>query len=269
MHFVTDFAWFIFLLQITASSNVATNNCDHPLQDYKFGGSNLGWKAHLLTETKPVIFPCTYDSGGAKWVRFRVTKQEGPLDKNDEIIMLMSSGMNCGEGYQINPNDINAESILCDLKKHDVSCPAQNIRVSDTLSDPFVQTVCVIAYCRNENNACNAEIQVEFYDQFAQPSEISRPLFGMTWLDLLAWIVGLVMSSMTIGIFYGLFGKYYDMFKERRDIKKKKEKKLREKKRKEKMKNNIKNDLKKKKKKNKFNKIKPPRAPVPIIPIHS
>merc|ERR1712154_192896 len=185
----------------------------------------MGWKSSLFTETKPVIFPCKYDSGGSKWVRFRVNKKEGPLDMDDKILMLMKSGFECEEGATINPNDVEASSILCDIKEKDVTCPAQNIRVSDTVSDPFVQTVCVIAYCRNENTACNAEIQCEFYDQYAKPSEITRVVFGMTWLDLFAWIVCFVMTGVTFGIFYGLFGKYYDMIKERRELKKKKRQK--------------------------------------------
>merc|ERR1712154_603565 len=130
-----------------------------------------------------------------------------------------------------------------------------NIRVSDTVSDPFVQTVCVIAYCRNENTACNAEIQCEFYDQYAKPSEITRVVFGMTWLDLFAWIVCFAMTGVTFGIFYGLFGKYYDMIKERRELKKKKDKKIKDKKRKDKMKKQLKKQKREKKKENASNKF--------------
>lgn len=220
--FFVHYTLFVYLFVISntndgKNSQIESNNCEHPLQDYKFGGGNMGWIANALTETKPVIFPCTFDSGGAKWVRFLVNKKQRPLDVDDEILLLMGSGMDCEEGSQINPNDIDANTILCDLKKVDITCPAENIRVSDTISDPFVQTVCVIAYCRNENLACNAEIQVEFYDQFAKPSDISRILLGCTWLDLFAWLLFFVMTFITLGIFYGLFGKYYPMFKEKRD----------------------------------------------------
>ncbi len=158
---IIAFTFLGIIVTNNGDSGVETNNCDHPLQDYRFGGANMGWIASAFAETKPVIFPCTYDSGGAKWVRLRVNKKQGPIDKSDEILIVMGSGMDCEEGAQLNPNNIDAGSILCDLKKQDITCPAQNIRVSDSVSDPFIQTVCVIAYCRRETLACNAEIQVE------------------------------------------------------------------------------------------------------------
>ena len=237
------YLWNVLNVDSDKKSNVQTNNCEHPLKDYSFGGANMGWMANALTKTKPVIFPCTFDSGGAKWVRIRVNKKQRPIDIDDEIILLMGSGMDCEEGAQINPSDIDANAILCDLKKTDITCPAENIRVSDTISDPFVQTVCVIAYCRNENLACNAEIQVEFYDQFAKPSDISRILLGCTWLDLFSWLICFAMTFITLGIFYGLFGKYYPMFQEEKE---KKEKADKQKKEKNKGKDNLKKKASKK-----------------------
>ena len=56
---------------------MSAQNCEHPLAKYEFGGANMGL-SHYFTETKPVIFPCSWDSGGAKWVRFRINKMEGP-----------------------------------------------------------------------------------------------------------------------------------------------------------------------------------------------
>ena len=79
--------------------------------------------------------------------------------------MTLSSGMECEEGSTVDPTKLSEKKILCDLKEQDISCPVQNVRVADSISDPFVSTVCVVAFCMNENLACDAEIQVEFYDR--------------------------------------------------------------------------------------------------------
>ena len=161
--------WLFFCFLRSAHSKgdkkakVEGGNCNHPLKAYKFGGANLGWKSSLITETAPVVFPCEYTTGGSKWVRLRLNKKEGPLDMKDRIMLLMASGMHCEEGARLDAKDVDSEAILCDLNEDAMTCPVENIRVSATVSDPFTQSVCVIAFCRNENLACNAEIEVEFY----------------------------------------------------------------------------------------------------------
>lgn len=155
-----------FFKHVESRSQVAGGNCDHPSAKYKFGGNNMGFGLSVFASSvKPAIFPCTWDSGGAKWLRFRVTKQRGVLAEDDLMLVVLSSGIECEEGSSIDPSKINEQKILCDLKKADVSCPVQNFRVADAISDPFESTVCVIAFCMNKRLGCEAEIQVEFYDR--------------------------------------------------------------------------------------------------------
>lgn len=78
---------------------------------------------------------------------------------------------------------------------------------------------------------------MEFYDQFAKPSEVDAMAFGMTFLDLFAWFCAVVMLFVTLGVFYGLFGKFIPMWKEQRDNKGKKEKAAAEKAKRDKLAN--------------------------------
>merc|ERR1712129_543248 len=151
---------------------------------------------------------------------------------------------------------IDMSDALCTIGKKDLTCPVENVRVSDTVSDPFISTVCIIVYCKNETTPCDADIDVEFYDQFAKPEKLRTYVLGMTFLDLFAWICAIVMVSVTAGIFYGLFGKYYPMFKERREEKEQKEKKQKDADKKDKMKKKMAKKKKKKKKRKKKKKKK-------------
>ena len=82
-----------------------------------------------------------------------------------------------------------------------------------------------------------ADIEVEFYDQFATPSEIDSVAFGMTFLDLFAWFCAIIMVCITLGVMYGLFGKYIPMWKDKKDAKSKKDKAAKAKQKADKLKN--------------------------------
>ena len=110
-------------------------NCEHPRKEYRFGGNNMGFFTSAFTKVKPAIFPCAWDSGGSKWLKFQVTKDTGPLDEDDELIVVLGNGMECKKGATIDPRSIPAKTMLCDLKKSDTACPGQNIRVEDSVRE--------------------------------------------------------------------------------------------------------------------------------------
>ena len=78
---------------------------------------------------------------------------------------------------------------------------------------------------------------MEFYDQFAKPSALSTLAFGMTLLDLFAWFCAAIMVIATLTIFYGLFGKYFPMWKDKKDAKLKKAEAAKKKSRQDKLRN--------------------------------
>ena len=152
------------------------------------------------------------------------------MDRGDVIVAILESGTICEPGSRVDVKKVTPENLLCELKKDDITCSPKNIRVSDTLSDPFVQQACVVVYCKNKNTQCEADIEVEFYDQFAKPATRTHVFLDFTAFDALTAIVLLVQLCVTVGIFYGLFGKYRPMLLEKRKAKQELDKKIKDKK---------------------------------------
>jgi len=178
----------------------------------------------MFVNTKPVVFPCKTENVASKWLKFRVNKLDSLTDADDEIEMFVGTGIMCSENAAFDDTSLKRMKSICKLNKDQRSCPGENIRVSDTVSDPSIAELCVVAYCGNEYFKCEADIEVEFYDQFAKPSELSTVVLGLTGLDLFVFFCNFLMTLSTCGVLWGLFGKYIPMWKDKRDKKRGKKK---------------------------------------------
>ena len=46
-----------------------------------------------------------------------------------------------------------------------MSCPAQNINVADSVSDPMSSKACIVVFCERTTLGCTMNADVEFYDR--------------------------------------------------------------------------------------------------------
>ena len=98
---------------VVGAEEVSTN-CIHPMKEYKFGGKNHGRLTSMMgMNTAPMILPCVTDNAGAKWLKFRVNKEDGILDTNDEIELFVASGIMCGKGAVFDEAGLKKAQSIC------------------------------------------------------------------------------------------------------------------------------------------------------------
>merc|ERR1719219_899197 len=94
----------VCFLQTMAAELNGAESCEVPSADYTFGGKNHGGVLSMLgAETRPLIFSCDYDGGGAKNLRFTITKDSNIIHKSDSLTALLLSGIKCEAGSLPNP----------------------------------------------------------------------------------------------------------------------------------------------------------------------
>jgi len=171
----------VCFLQAMAAELNGAESCDTPTSDWTFGGNNHGGVFGMMgAETRPAIFSCAYDGGGAKQLRFTITKDTNLIHKGDSITALLLSGVKCEPGSLPNPKMADSNSVVCTLKTEDVSCAEQGIKVSGAIADPTETKICMVLFCENKSTTCTAVADVEFYDQFGIPVP---PNYVFSWMD--------------------------------------------------------------------------------------
>jgi len=175
-----------------------------------FGGNNYdGTAGKVMGDPYPAIFTCPIQEGEAKYLKLTFNKKTGIsfFHSGDSAEFFMGQGQQCDKGKTFQKDDFKQEQRLGEVLKDGQSFATNNIKLTDTLSNPDDMKVCVILYCMNPSLNCEGgTATVQFYDLWSKPTPIVPLGLGLGAGD---WVTLILFLMETISIFTLCCGFYF------------------------------------------------------------
>jgi len=140
-----------------------------------------------------------------------------PVSGYDTMDFYLESGYMCKETEVLEKDKFSSESKVGELNEDKKSFIAQNIKCSDTLSNPADATVCLIVFCTREALSCDLTMTLEFGEQWSRPVPIPSIAFGMGWGDCITLVLFMFeiigVCTLACGFFYRYAAIYKKLYK--------------------------------------------------------